>query len=99
MKITIHKNRSGFTLIEVLIVAAMLGIVMGAIYSLYVTHQRTAYTQEEEVDVQQNLRIAMDSISRDIRMSGFLIPKDRSEEHTSELQSPTNLVCRLLLEK
>lgn len=73
---TIHKNRSGFTLIEVLIVAAMLGIVMGAIYSLYVTHQRTAYTQEEVVEVQQNLRIAMDSISRDIRMSGFLIFKD-----------------------
>ena len=24
---------------------------------------------------------------------------DRSEEHTSELQSLTNLVCRLLLEK
>src|SRR5574341_1339748 len=24
---------------------------------------------------------------------------ERSEEHTSELQSPTNLVCRLLLEK
>src|SRR6202521_281680 len=24
---------------------------------------------------------------------------DRSEEHTSELQSPQNLVCRLLLEK
>src|SRR5256885_1367184 len=28
----------------------------------------------------------------------FLNP-DRSEEHTSELQSPCNLVCRLLLEK
>src|SRR5437016_11910079 len=26
-------------------------------------------------------------------------PSDRSEEHTSELQSLTNLVCRLLLEK
>src|SRR5256885_9111476 len=26
-------------------------------------------------------------------------PKIRSEEHTSELQSPCNLVCRLLLEK
>src|SRR2546426_8177244 len=25
--------------------------------------------------------------------------KPRSEEHTSELQSPCNLVCRLLLEK
>src|SRR2546426_3586328 len=28
-----------------------------------------------------------------------LAPSDRSEEHTSELQSPCNLVCRLLLEK
>src|SRR2546426_5331071 len=27
------------------------------------------------------------------------IPMTRSEEHTSELQSPCNLVCRLLLEK
>src|SRR2546426_5953301 len=26
-------------------------------------------------------------------------PDSRSEEHTSELQSPCNLVCRLLLEK
>src|SRR2546426_4740156 len=28
-----------------------------------------------------------------------LVSKRRSEEHTSELQSPCNLVCRLLLEK
>src|SRR6266571_2207489 len=27
------------------------------------------------------------------------MPADRSEEHTSELQSHVNLVCRLLLEK
>src|SRR5256885_12241955 len=31
-------------------------------------------------------------------MSGWLL-MGRSEEHTSELQSPCNLVCRLLLEK
>src|SRR2546426_5065597 len=29
----------------------------------------------------------------------FTEPTPRSEEHTSELQSPCNLVCRLLLEK
>src|SRR5437016_8833148 len=29
----------------------------------------------------------------------FQVHKVRSEEHTSELQSLTNLVCRLLLEK
>src|SRR5438270_2038502 len=32
-------------------------------------------------------------------MSGFLRRSERSEEHTSELQSQSNLVCRLLLEK
>src|SRR2546426_6987668 len=30
---------------------------------------------------------------------GLLRARRRSEEHTSELQSPCNLVCRLLLEK
>src|SRR5207248_8251896 len=29
----------------------------------------------------------------------FLLDRKRSEEHTSELQSPYDLVCRLLLEK
>src|SRR5258708_17029772 len=32
----------------------------------------------------------------EMRMNGIL---GRSEEHTSELQSPDHLVCRLLLEK
>src|SRR5688500_20006973 len=31
--------------------------------------------------------------------SSSVLPGGRSEEHTSELQSPCNLVCRLLLEK
>src|SRR5688572_32563504 len=30
---------------------------------------------------------------------GFEVHRHRSEEHTSELQSQSNLVCRLLLEK
>src|SRR5437016_6903141 len=30
---------------------------------------------------------------------GLMVGETRSEEHTSELQSLTNLVCRLLLEK
>src|SRR2546430_12393028 len=34
-----------------------------------------------------------------LRRSIARSPADRSEEHTSELQSQSNLVCRLLLEK
>src|SRR5256885_8136675 len=37
--------------------------------------------------------------ARTITSCSTLRPSPRSEEHTSELQSPCNLVCRLLLEK
>src|SRR5258708_11719599 len=36
---------------------------------------------------------------RYVAPSGHAAIKSRSEEHTSELQSPDHLVCRLLLEK
>src|SRR5256885_2538251 len=39
-------------------------------------------------------------IARQESATAFTLPPNcRSEEHTSELQSPCNLVCRLLLEK
>src|SRR5256885_6986208 len=34
-----------------------------------------------------------------VELDALGAPEWRSEEHTSELQSPCNLVCRLLLEK
>src|SRR5207248_6655236 len=36
---------------------------------------------------------------RDRERAALMTQADRSEEHTSELQSPYDLVCRLLLEK
>src|SRR5258708_23343160 len=43
------------------------------------------------------VRSTIDAIDRSA--PGFLGGGLRSEEHTSELQSPDHLVCRLLLEK
>src|SRR5947208_10487855 len=49
---------------------------------------------------------AAESLSRDsdtlrslLSAAGEALTNARSEEHTSELQSPDHLVCRLLLEK
>src|SRR5258708_24496481 len=47
-------------------------------------------------------KLEMESIAFDLRESlgqTFKALGFRSEEHTSELQSPDHLVCRLLLEK
>lgn len=73
MKMNSPKQR-GFTLVEILIVMVIFSIVVAAIYSLYLVHLKTAMKQDEVVEVQQNLRIAMDSISRDLKMAGVLVP-------------------------
>src|SRR5256885_12564209 len=39
------------------------------------------------------------AMPRSAQQDGLGARTERSEEHTSELQSPCNLVCRLLLEK
>src|SRR5256885_11696288 len=43
-------------------------------------------------------RLALVPLSQDVP-ARRRVSRGRSEEHTSELQSPCNLVCRLLLEK
>lgn len=68
------RRTSGFTLVEILVVMTIFGVVIAAVYSLYLTHQKTTYVQEDLVDLQQNLRIAMDNITRDMRMAGVLVP-------------------------
>src|SRR5262249_37125551 len=47
----------------------------------------------------QSTRTTSDSIAAKVLSRGETSKAPRSEEHTSELQSLTNLVCRLLLEK
>src|SRR5205807_10149800 len=68
----------------------------------------TATTEIYTLSLHDALPICHDPHARrDVRRVGQLDPdvgerrpeRARSEEHTSELQSPCNLVCRLLLEK
>src|SRR5256885_17220930 len=49
--------------------------------------------------VQRSSRRCRNSPLLPSRKCARISTKPRSEEHTSELQSPCNLVCRLLLEK
>src|SRR2546426_6452362 len=63
------------------------------------TEQRNPRTQR--IDVAATLEI-VDLINAEdatVAQAVRAVREDRSEEHTSELQSPCNLVCRLLLEK
>src|SRR2546430_10564482 len=49
------------------------------------------------IDLAQDVEDGLDEARREAERR--LVEDQRSEEHTSELQSQSNLVCRLLLEK
>lgn len=68
---SIRKNEPGFTLIELMIAVAIAGILMVSIYNLYISQSSTYTVQELVSEMQQNARVAMDIISRDIRMAGY----------------------------
>lgn len=64
----------GFTLVELMVVTVVMGLVAVAVHSTYINTQRQAYTQEGVVELQQNLRAALDYMVKDIRMAHFMTP-------------------------
>ena len=60
-----------FTLVEVLIAMAIVGVVMGAIYGIFVSSNRSYHTQDSVTEAQQGVRFGLDFMVRDIRMAGF----------------------------
>lgn len=63
----------GFTILELVIAMAILGVLTAGIFSLYNSQHRVTHIEADVVDVQQNLRMSLDSVSRDVRMAGFAL--------------------------
>jgi len=67
-------NECGFSLLEMLIAMTIGLIILTALSSTFLI-QRTAYdAQEQIVDMVQNARVAMDMMTREIRMAGHGAP-------------------------
>lgn len=73
MKISFD-DRRGFTLVEMVMVLGIFAVASTALYSLYITHLKSATHHDQLLEVQQNMRIALDTISRDLMMAGILVP-------------------------
>jgi prepilin-type N-terminal cleavage/methylation domain-containing protein len=67
----LNGNKSGFTLIELSVVMAIMFIVLGAIYSVFAATNRSTTNNEVTAEVMQNLRTSIDFMEQDIRMAGL----------------------------
>lgn len=74
----LQRSRScrGMTLVELMVVTAIFGVVIGAIYSLMLPVQKSTFVQTQVVDMQDNLRLALDQITQDVRHAGLMVDGD-----------------------
>src|SRR5258706_6022892 len=61
--------------------------------------QRLAHRRAADLHARGDFALAEAVAGQQAEVEDVVLQARRSEEHTSELQSLTNLVCRLLLEK
>jgi prepilin-type N-terminal cleavage/methylation domain-containing protein len=71
MKRGMMKQSKGVTLIELLIAMVISAILIAGIYRTFIHQQKTYATQEQVADMQQNVRVAINRMMREIRMAGF----------------------------
>ncbi len=64
------KSRHGFTLIEALVTTIIFAFIMGICYTLLISGSDSWETNSARVELQQELRKAMDWISQDLRQAG-----------------------------
>jgi type IV pilus assembly protein PilW len=65
---------AGFSLVEVMAALVILAIAMTAVFATFISQQKSFTVQNRVAEMQQNLRQAVEYISRDIRLAGYGIP-------------------------
>lgn len=68
----------GFTLVELMVTLSMTGIIVAAVYSTYTLQQKTYIAQDQVVEMQQNNRVAIFHMVRELRMAGYS-PQDNDD--------------------
>ena len=64
-------EQKGFTLVELMVVMVIFLFIVAGVFTAYLSQHHASVIQSQVTDMQQNARVAMDFLSKDIRMGGF----------------------------
>ena len=80
---------AGFTLVELMIAITIGIIILGALSQVFVTSRSTYIVEEGLARVQENGRFAMNFITEDIRMAGYMGCQDQAGQLNNRLNDPS----------
>lgn len=64
-------KRKGFSLVELLVAMSLSGIIVSAVYGLFIHQNKSLIVQGQVTENQQNIRSAMEIMGMDLKMAGF----------------------------
>lgn len=82
------KRRDGFTVIELLISTAVMGLVITYVLGAFATQQRNYVVTDQVTEAQQNLRAIGELLEREIRLAGFLVAEHAAACGTDNTAGP-----------
>jgi prepilin-type N-terminal cleavage/methylation domain-containing protein len=91
-------NSSGFTLVELLIVLAIFGLLMGMIFSSLAESQNASAIARDESEMNLNLQDVFSLMTSEMRCIGFPPTSYYDESYLQNPGSPKNLVAQGLVE-
>lgn len=83
------QRQDGFSFIEALISTTMLVVLMGSLFTVFNQSQVTFEAQEDAIEMRQRARVAVDLLSREARLAGYMIdnlPQAVTTASTTTLQ-------------
>ncbi|MCS5637435.1 MAG: prepilin-type N-terminal cleavage/methylation domain-containing protein, partial [Myxococcota bacterium] len=82
------KEKAGFSLIEVMIVTALLAVLVMGVMTFFSTQKKNASVNSQIVDVQQSTRLIGALLERDFRHAGLMVPESAALCAIDRLNAP-----------
>src|SRR2546427_12650285 len=86
------RSQDGFTLVELMVAMSIFLLILVGIFQVFDPSSRAYSTSERKLGVQQNARVAMDAMARQIRMAGYFpenIDADPANDRANPIQAAT----------
>jgi prepilin-type N-terminal cleavage/methylation domain-containing protein len=88
-----RSTRAGYSLIELVVAMALMGIVVTQVTLVLTTQQKNYVEQESVSDTQQDVRLLTEALLGDLRMGGFMVPRQAAVGSIDGGAGASDILC------
>jgi prepilin-type N-terminal cleavage/methylation domain-containing protein len=87
MRARVLRNQDGFTLVELMVAMSIFLLILVGVFQVFDPSHSAYQASESKLGVQQNARVAMDRMARQIRMTGYF-PENVDTNPGNDIANP-----------